>query len=400
MKNKNNKGFTLIELIAVVVILIVIILLAMSIVKKYAKDAKEKSVLANSISYIKAANTLIVNLKGTENEVVSGSYITSELNSLGIALSGTKPTGGIVYIEKNAVKIACLEYDDYHIEYNDGLYSDAAEGSCKINLETNFEFDYTGREQIVTIAIGGTYKLEIWGAQGGSALCNNSIYANNFGYGGYSTGLMTFESGDKLYINVGGRGVNGAYRVNVAGGYNGGGSGTNDNADDESSGGGGGATHIALKSGLLASLDGSRDSVIIVAGGGGGSSYTNAAGAGGGFTGGFTSQTNQNAVNQSVGYAFGKGQNASGVAASDGVGGGGGGWYGGYMNNVSAKSSGSGGSGYIGNNSLTDKVMYCYSCLESTAVSTKTVSTACSSETPTSNCAKIGNGYAKIYKID
>ena len=58
--------------------------------------------------------------------------------------------------------------------------------------------------------------------------------------------------------------------------------------------------------------------------------------------------------------------------------------------------SGGGGSGYIGNSLLTNKVMYCYNCEESNEESTKTISTTCSEETPTSYCAKKGNGYARI----
>ena len=43
--------------------------------------------------------------------------------------------------------------------------------------------------------------------------------------------------------------------------------------------------------------------------------------------------------------------------------------------------------------------MYCYNCEESTEESTKTISTTCTSETPTENCSKQGNGYAKITLI-
>jgi len=43
--------------------------------------------------------------------------------------------------------------------------------------------------------------------------------------------------------------------------------------------------------------------------------------------------------------------------------------------------------------------MYCYNCEESTDESTKTVSTTNVSETPISNYAKKGNGYAKITYI-
>ncbi len=61
--------------------------------------------------------------------------------------------------------------------------------------------------------------------------------------------------------------------------------------------------------------------------------------------------------------------------------------------------SGAGGSGYIGNPLLTEKSMYCYNCQESSEESTKTASTTCVNATPTANCAKQGNGYAKITLI-
>lgn len=407
---KNKNGFTLVELIAVIVILIVIILIAITAVKKTTDKANDKAVSANAISYVKAVNEAAIISKFEPNKIKAGIFTIEDANEFKLSLDGDKPTGGYLYIEEYETKCSCLEYGKYYVIYSDGKYKKTVKGSCP-NVEDTCEineeyasmdpvdFDYTGEIATFVVPKNGTYKLETWGAQGGSALKNNSIYEVNLGYGGYSSGFITLNAGDKLYINVGGRGLNGAYRVDVAGGYNGGGSATNDNADDESSGGGGGATHIAYKSGLLASLANSRESVIIVAGGGGGSSFDYAAGSGGGFTGGITSKTNQNVVNQTQGFAFGIGQNGSGTADSDGVGGGGGGWFGGYMNNVSAKSSGSGGSGYIGYNLLTNKVMYCYNCIESSEVATKTVSTTCVSETPQENCAKSGNGYARITKI-
>ncbi len=52
--------------------------------------------------------------------------------------------------------------------------------------------------------------------------------------------------------------------------------------------------------------------------------------------------------------------------------------------------------GYIGNPLLTDKSMYCYNCTQSTEESTKTVSGTCSSLLALENCAKEGNGYARI----
>ncbi len=257
-------------------------------------------------------------------------------------------------------------------------------------------FDYTGEEQTYTASKSGIYLIETWGASGGCALNNGVTNCTKISYGGYSSGTTFLTAGNTLYINVGGKGTNGILKSNSPGGYNGGGYGTWDNSDDESSGGGGGATHIALRTGLLSTLENYKNDIIMVSGGGGGQSWTNAAGSGGGYKGVTTSTTNQSEVSQDKGYAFGQGQDAKGTASNDGVGGGGGGFYGGYMNNVGGKSSGSGGSGYIGNTLLKNKSMYCYNCEESSEESTKTIKTIDVSEIPTSKYSKIGNGYARI----
>ena len=257
-------------------------------------------------------------------------------------------------------------------------------------------FDYTGEEQTYTASKSGIYFIETWGASGGCALNNGVTNCTKISYGGYSSGTTFLTAGNTLYINVGGKGTDGILKSNSPGGYNGGGYGTWDNSDDESSGGGGGATHIALRTGLLSTLENYKNDIIMVSGGGGGQSWTNAAGSGGGYKGVTTSTTNQSEVSQDKGYAFGQGQDAKGTASNDGVGGGGGGFYGGYMNNVGGKSSGSGGSGYIGNTLLKNKSMYCYNCEESSEESTKTIKTIDVSEIPTSKYSKIGNGYARI----
>ena len=257
------------------------------------------------------------------------------------------------------------------------------------------DFKYTGDIQEYTIPKTGTYLLETWGAQGGSSLCNGTECTAG-GYGSYSSGEVTLNKDDKIYAAVGGKGSNGIVGSNAPGGYNGGGLGTWDGSDDESSGGGGGATHIATKTGLLSSLSSNISNILIVSGGGGGASWKYEAGSGGGMNGGISSKTNPNYPTQTSGYAFGQGENGYGTGDSDGVAGAGGGFYGGYVNSVSALSSGTGGSGYIGNSLLTNKVMYCYNCTESNEESTKTISTTNASSDPMANYAKLGNGYARI----
>lgn len=68
------------------------------------------------------------------------------------------------------------------------------------NGETVFDFDYTGGEQAFTVPVSGTYKVELWGAQGGS-------YGDYIGgRGGYTSGTIRLERKSNLFIYVGEQG--------------------------------------------------------------------------------------------------------------------------------------------------------------------------------------------------
>lgn len=146
----------------------------------------------------------------------------------------------------------------------------------------SIDFEYTGIQEEVKLE-PGTYKLEVWGAQGGDIKQINDIA--NGGKGGYSSGYFTLTKSKKLYVNVGGQGIS-ANKSLAEGGYNGGGS-TFPGAEADAASGGG-ATHIATKSGLLENLSSilKKKSVLIVAGGGGGATNSKSGAADGGHGGG------------------------------------------------------------------------------------------------------------------
>ena len=61
--------------------------------------------------------------------------------------------------------------------------------------QTVFNFDYTGSEQTFTAPVSGAYKLETWGAQGGSG---QTTYIG--GYAGYSIGKIFLRKNEVLFI--------------------------------------------------------------------------------------------------------------------------------------------------------------------------------------------------------
>ena len=289
------------------------------------------------------------------------------------------------------------------------------------------DFSYTGDAQGATLAKAGYYKLEVWGAQGGTA--------NGYrgGYGGYSTGVYASTASGLIYVYVGGAGTNGCGLLN--GGYNGGGDvlSSNDRGTCVSASGGG-ATHISTTAKLLEDLESDKSSVLIVAGGGGGGSkwgdqwWYGIGGDGGGIVGedgsktvsaggdGYagTGGTQDEGGECKVGGYF-KGKFGTAVysyysSADKGTytlsdyntgGAGGGGWYGGG-GGCFTSGGGGGGSGYIGSSELISsgslvKHMTCYSCSTSSDSTTLTYSnTTTPSSTATADVTKTGSGYARI----
>ena len=269
------------------------------------------------------------------------------------------------------------------------------------SLPVVYSFDYTGSEQIFTAEATGIYKLEVWGAQGGSwsgvAGWDDETAAKKIlgGAGGYASGYIKISQGQNIYISIGKESEN-----------------CNPTGLIGSGPGGGGASYISLVSGNLKNLNNNIDKIIIVSGGGGGSEWGNGqGGSGGGYIG--SSGIRGSGINTTGGTQTSGGKSTSIQSDSgttnifdgsfgqggysiggDGGGQGGNGFYGGGASDFAY--GGAGGSGYIGNPLLKDKVMYCYNCEESDEESTRTISTTCSKENPTSNCAKKGNGYARI----
>ena len=245
------------------------------------------------------------------------------------------------------------------------------------NKDKNLLYYYSGTYQLFNVKRDGTYKIELWGAQGGSY--NSKYYG---GKGSYTSGEISLKSGSKLYIYVGGSGTAGTQAVkNATGGWNGGGVGVWYSTTDIGSSGGG-ATDVRVKNTNTLNTwnePASLNSRIMVAGSGGGAYFwgsdrtAETGGSGGGLLGidGFYG-TNHTLSNSAQHLAKGGSQISGGKGVQDatlaarfskaggfGFGGdaalayqgsgGGAGWYGGGGSTYtgSYQSSAAGGSSYI-----------------------------------------------------
>lgn len=377
-----NKGFTLIELLAVIVILTIIALVATPLVLGVIDNIKKNSfrVTCNEIyrAYDKyemiekmdqkqVGHTIFdFSSKRSETEIIDGIKYEPIQK---LSLKGELPKSGTYEISSDKReliadngKYTCI-VNENKSEIMEGIVSDNIPSSCSYEVGYSWNFDYSGNSEQFIIPCDGTYKLEVYGAQGGNASVSSGSASG--GKGGYSAGNVNLTSNSILNIVVGSKGTDSSSSAGIfVGGYNGGGNGYS-SSNERIGAGGGGATHIALGNtnrGELKNYKEYNSEILIVAGGGGGAViryYTNGAlsnacagGTGGGTTGGSSMETIGGTYatggTQTSGYGFGLGENGSSDSVCNG--GGGGGYYGGKSTHTSSayqELSGGGGSGYI-----------------------------------------------------
>ena len=249
----------------------------------------------------------------------------------------------------------------------------------KFNEQIIATYNYRGEIDTFIAPKKAIYKIEVWGAQGGSTGGNDTkgVYQEyRGGYGGYSSGYTLLNENQEIYIAVGGQGTGSCVETACIGGYNGGGnSGVSTEDTKNFTCSGGGATHVATTNrGLLVNYENYRNEILLVAGGGAGGYYHEfgekhsiVGAAGGGITGidGALSQYEKDGINivaaatggtqtsggiggyRGANGSFGQGGSGASCNTTDcGSSGGGGGYYGG---GAAGHSGAGGGSGYIDN---------------------------------------------------
>ena len=114
MKEK-NKGFTLVELLAVIVILALIALIATPIILNVINDAKKQAAKDSAYGYMDAVEKYIVSSELEDKSIQDGTYSVEELNSMGVSVKGSTPDNGNIEIKEGAVKNYNLGIDGYAV---------------------------------------------------------------------------------------------------------------------------------------------------------------------------------------------------------------------------------------------------------------------------------------------
>ena len=114
MKEK-NKGFTLVELLAVIVILALIALIATPIILNVINDAKKQAAKDSAYGYMDAVEKYIVSSELEDKSIQDRTYSVEELNSMGVSVKGSTPDNGTIKIESKTVKSYDIGIDGYAV---------------------------------------------------------------------------------------------------------------------------------------------------------------------------------------------------------------------------------------------------------------------------------------------
>ena len=114
MKEK-NKGFTLVELLAVIVILALIALIATPIILNVINDAKKQAAKDSAYGYMDAVEKYIVSSELEDKSIKDGTYSVEDLNSMGVSVKGSTPDNGNIEIKNKEVKNYDIGIDGYAV---------------------------------------------------------------------------------------------------------------------------------------------------------------------------------------------------------------------------------------------------------------------------------------------
>ena len=108
-----NKGFTLVELLAILIVLGIIAVITVPIISKIMNESRINAAQDSAYGYVDAVNKLYFSgsLHGRDG-VSDGYYTVAQLKTMGVSVS-TEPTAGWVELEDDLVVSYSLKFGDY-----------------------------------------------------------------------------------------------------------------------------------------------------------------------------------------------------------------------------------------------------------------------------------------------
>ena len=143
---KNNKAFTLIELLAIIVILAIIAVITIPIILNVIENSRKGAAIDSAYGYKDAISKYYLSeMIDNQNLKLDGAYSVDNgtlkkgsETPIQIPTSGTAPSIGWIKIKENEVVKGCLTIGDYKVEINDKTVT-ATKGICPNESPKKFQ---------------------------------------------------------------------------------------------------------------------------------------------------------------------------------------------------------------------------------------------------------------------
>ena len=136
---KNNKAFTLIELLAIIVILAIIAVITVPIILNIIENSRKGAAIDSAYGYKDAIEKYYVtelsknpnfNFENNYYEIDNEGMLKEESGkTYSVQVSGSEPSGGYLLLENNAITDGCLTINGYKVDLSDKDVT-AAKGQC------------------------------------------------------------------------------------------------------------------------------------------------------------------------------------------------------------------------------------------------------------------------------
>jgi type IV pilus assembly protein PilA len=168
--DRKSKAFTLIELLAIIVILAIIAVITVPIILNIIENSRMGAATDSAYGYKDSINKYYLGRLSQESNynMPDGTYTVNSENgylvgteTLAIEISGQKPSGGSLTIEKNSVKQGCLQFGDYAVTFTNGKISNTVKGECtESNQTTTSAITFVNRQIEGQITTGDEVAIE------------------------------------------------------------------------------------------------------------------------------------------------------------------------------------------------------------------------------------------------
>ena len=182
---KSKKGFTLIELLAIIVILAIIAVITVPIILGIIDNSKKGAARDSAYGYKDAVNRwYLEKLSVDHNYMLNGTYRVRNGNLEGqeIALSGEKPSKGLLTYENNVLISGCLQFGEYSITFVNGQVDTTEKEKCNTLVYEDVDSSETlTRYDIVSLGSEQFYVLEPENSNGNITLLARTCLKNDSG---------------------------------------------------------------------------------------------------------------------------------------------------------------------------------------------------------------------------